>query len=62
MFNQLKSESEALLSGIIQLVYFMRGAVSYHDMVRLTPYERGLIDSFVTSRLEAENKRPYPQY
>ena len=62
MFNRLKKESESLINGIIQLVYFMRGAIQYHDMFATTPAERDLIDNFLTKRLEVEDKRMYPQY
>jgi hypothetical protein len=62
MFTRLKSESEAIVKDLIQLVYFMRGAIPYHTMFSMTPFERGLVDAFVTSRLEAESKKPYPQY
>jgi hypothetical protein len=62
MFSRLKKESEALIQGIIQLVYFMRGSIQYHDMFELTPAERDLMDNFLAKRLEAEGKNPHPQY
>lgn len=62
MFNRLQSESTAIVQGVIELVYFMRGSVTYEEMMRRTPGERQLIDDFLKKRLKAESKNPTPNY
>ena len=54
--------TRALISEVIQLVYFMRGAVSYTEAMNLTYGEREMIGKFIEERLEAEAKRPHPNY
>lgn len=62
MFGRMKESSRALSKELIEMVYFMRGAVSYHDALLLTPGERSLIKEFIVERLEAEGKKVYPNY
>lgn len=62
MFSQLKSDTADIISRIIRNVYFMRGAISYHEMMLMSPGERDLIETFLKERLEMESKRAYPQY
>lgn len=58
----MRKSSRALSKDIVQLVYFMRGAISYHDALSLTPGERDLMVEYISERLEAESKRMYPNY
>lgn len=46
-----------IIDHTITLVYFMRGAIQYHDMLNTTFYERSRIDDFVNERLEFEFKK-----
>ena len=62
MFLNLKKETESLIKGIVQLVYWMRGAISYHDMFWLSPAERDQVRTFVDGRLEDESKLLYRNY
>lgn len=62
MFKSLTAESEGLVSSVISLIYFMRGAISYDDMMYRTPGERGLISEFIDKRLEQEKDKHYPVY
>jgi len=62
MFKTLKGEAERLIEECIELAYFMRGAISYDDMLWRTPGERHVIGRFVEKRLEQESKSPYPVY
>jgi hypothetical protein len=58
----MRKSSRALSKDVVQMVYFMRGAISYNDALLMTPGERDLVTEFVTERLESENKRMYPNY
>lgn len=55
-------ESESLIKGLIELVYFMRGSIQYTEMLNRTPGERALMKEFVSTRLEVEQKKMYPVY
>ncbi len=51
-----------MLKEVIELVYFMRGAIQYDEMLRRTFVERQMVDEFVRDRLTAEQKKPFPTY
>lgn len=62
MFKDLEGQTDALTSDCIELAWFMRGAISYHDFLDLTPNERKLVGKFLKKRLETEGKRANPVY
>lgn len=62
MFRDLERSREQLIKSIVALVYFMRGAIQYRDMLLMTPGERDVIDSFVADRLKHEQGKMYPVY
>jgi len=62
MFTRFRTDVRETIKSVIQLVYFMRGSVSYKDMMDMTYVERELINEFVSERLEQESKRMYPVY
>ena len=62
MFARLSEDASNIVKSIIELVYFMRGAVGYEEMMNRTPGERHLIEEFIAARLEVEKKNPHPQY
>ncbi len=62
MFNQYRTDIADTIKSVIQLVYFMRGSVSYHEMMNMTYMERVMINEFIGDRLEQESKRMYPVY
>jgi hypothetical protein len=62
MFEELREGSRALIKGVIQLVYFMRGAISYTEMMSLTHGEREMITEFLKQRLDIESDRMHPNY
>jgi hypothetical protein len=62
MFNVLKQDIDNIIDSIISLVYFMRGAISYDEMLLRTPGERDRINLFLEKRLEAASHQMYPVY
>ncbi len=62
MFQALQGDVQSLVDGIISLVYYMRGAISYEEMMRRTPGERDRISRFLDKRFETEKKNPHPVY
>lgn len=62
MIIEFRTEIRSLLKDIVSLVYFMRGAIQYSDMLQLTPGERGIIRDFLAERLEDEREKQHPVY
>ena len=62
MIERLKREARAIVHNCIELAYFMRGAVQYHDMLLTTPAERQIFSDFIEGRLESQKKSPFPVY
>jgi len=62
MFNNLRRDVNTMTKSIIQLVYFMRGSISYRDMMNMSFAERQMISEFISERLEQESKRMHPVY
>ncbi len=62
MFRRMTNERQRIISSVIQLVYFMRGAVQYRDMMNMSMFEREAIAEFIEKRIEAEGKKMYPVY
>lgn len=62
MFIQMSVDRKRILHSIIQLVYFMRGAIQYKDMMNMSLVERDAVGEFIEKRLEQEAKKTYPTY
>lgn len=62
MIRDLQQEATNLIDGIISLVYFMRGAIGYEELMRRTPGERDRINAFLDKRFETEKGNPHPVY
>ena len=57
MYNRLNNDTKNILTGITQLAYFMRGGMTYNQILFTMSYiEREIAMDFVTKRLEAEAK------
>lgn len=62
MFARLRREILQLVDELIELAYFMRGAITYDQMLERTPGERDRIAKFVKKRLDQESKHMHPNY
>jgi hypothetical protein len=62
MFDRLQTEAKQIVIGLIEQVYFMRGAISYEEMMCRSYGERQLISEFLEKRLKSEKTNPYPVY
>lgn len=62
MFRDLDQSVRNLIEGVVQIVYFMRGSVQYDDIMFRTPFERQVMEEFISKRLEAESKKSFPIY
>ena len=55
-------DNEATLNQAFELVYFFRGAISYEEIMNMSPSERELATTYINKRLEAASKMPMPIY
>lgn len=62
MFQDLQGAAENTLDSVIELCYFMRGAIPYEEMLRRTPGERQRIGDFLQKRLKTEEGKMVPIY
>jgi hypothetical protein len=46
----------------MDLSYYMRGAIQYHDALLLSPMEREIGFGYVNARLEQAGKMQYPVF
>lgn len=58
----LENSNRELIKSISVLAYFMRGGITYDDLMWKTPVERQIIEEVVEERLKAESKKPFPLY
>lgn len=62
MFEQLRREARSLVRSVIELIYYMRGAISYTEMMEMSYAEREVVSEFLEQRMEVEKKNPHPVY
>lgn len=62
MHQRFQKELKAFITEGIELAYWSRGAMSYHDTFDLTPVERDLWSTWLKERFEVELKKPNPNY
>lgn len=62
MHQRFQKEMKGFLTEAIELCYWSRGAIAYHDVFDLTPAERDTWNLWLKERLEKEVKRPNPCY
>lgn len=62
MFGSLRRDIEATIDDLIQIAYFMRGAISYEELMFRTLGERQRMSKFIERRLDIEFKSRYPVY
>lgn len=63
LYNQMNNETKTLIRNVTQLIYFMRGSVSYDKaMYAMTYVEREIIMDYISDRLKEEAKSTHPVY
>lgn len=59
----MKGDIKRIVDNILELSYFMRGAVSYeYALMNMSVAERDRAFTFINKRLESESKSMYPVY
>lgn len=62
MIARMQGDAQRLVDAIVELIYFMRGSVSYTEAWNMTYLERDRIQEFITKRIKEESKRQHPVY
>ena len=62
MFQGLARDVDRLIHSVIELSYWMRGAIPYESMMMRTPGERQRIQDFIANHLKIEGKKTFPNY
>lgn len=53
----MQRDATALVDSVVALSYWMRGAITYDQLMEKTPGERDRIATFIEKRLEQESKK-----
>lgn len=62
LFASFARNVEDLIEGIVSLCYYMRGSVTYEEMMGRTSGERKVIQQFVKKRLDSQKDSMHPVY
>jgi len=62
MMNRLKGDVQTVVDNVIELCWYMRGAIGYEEMLERTPGERERISKFIEKRLDTQKKVMNPVY
>lgn len=63
MHQRFSTETRAFITEMMEISYWSRGAVEYHNAYDLTPIERDMWSEWLKNRVEVERKNsPYPCY
>lgn len=62
MFREYQGNIRAIVDDVIEMAYYMRGAISYDEIMLMSPGERERVGRFIEKRLEQESKSPHPVY
>lgn len=60
--EQMLLEVAGLVNSVVELSWYMRGGLQYHDALNLTPGERDSIRSFIDRRMESIKDHSFPVY
>ena len=64
LFARLRKEANSILTSIVELAWYMRGSIQYHDLMLTTPVERETMKNFLDKRFEKmqQTKTMFPVY
>lgn len=51
-----------IIHNIVELAWYLRGGMSYHDLMNTSFIERQIISDFITTRMEKIKDHHYPVY
>ncbi len=56
MFSFFKKETTLIIDRLIEIAYFMKGGITYEQLMLRTPFEIQRMENFLTSQLKSEAK------
>lgn len=62
MFTDLEGQIESIYYDNIEMVYYMRGAISLYESFEMTTVEKNITIKFLNKHLEIETKKRVPNY
>lgn len=60
--NRFIADNNALLTSLLEMIYFYRGAISYDRALLMSPAEREVAMKVVNKRLESASKMANPVF
>jgi hypothetical protein len=57
MIKNLSLEVEIIIDRVIELCFYMKGAITYEELMRRTPGEKYKIEMFIKKYFEQKNKK-----
>lgn len=58
----MRLEISGIVNSVVELSWYMRGGLQYHDALNLTPGERDIMRSFIDRRMEKLKDHSFPVY
>ena len=62
MFGRLRAEAKRLVREAVELAWFMRGSLQYHNIMDMTPLERDVVKDFIKDHMENVKDHSFPVY
>ena len=62
MFASLSRSATGIVDSVIELCWYMRGAIGYEEMMNRTPGERQRISKFIDNRMDKLKDAHFPVY
>jgi hypothetical protein len=58
LYAELGGQTRQILSEAVELIYFMKGSLSYHEVMEMTLLEKQIVAEFIEKQLNAQKKNP----
>jgi hypothetical protein len=60
LLDEMDSDSKAINKNLIEMCWYMRGGITYSEIVQLSPMDRKHIMELIKSNMEITNKSGLP--
>jgi hypothetical protein len=60
LLDEMDSDSKAINKNLIEMCWYMRGGITYSEIVQLSPMDRKHIMELIKSNMETTNKSGLP--
>jgi hypothetical protein len=59
-FDSMKKHAEAIKENALRISWYMRGGISYNDVLNLSPFEKNVINKIIDENIEATKNSGMP--